>query len=92
MVWKPVNESAKVPYLGWWHQGMMRTSLHCGALLKVNCPISHKLLAPTPYLSPLSFQTHMPAHEAQFQLWKMPSVPRKPTPPGTIDEKEKRNE
>jgi hypothetical protein len=90
-VLNPLNASAKVPYLGWW------PSRHDANLTPLWCPVESQLprfpqaTGPHPFPSPLPFQPHRPTHVTQFQLWKMPSVPRKPSPPGTIDEKEKRN-
>jgi hypothetical protein len=64
----------KIPSWGGGHQCTKRTSIHSSPMLKINCPVSNKLPAPTPSPSPLPVSSHMTTHVTQFQLWKTTSA------------------
>ncbi len=64
------------------HRCMVRTSLHSGPMLKIDCPISYKPLAPTPSPKPSSFSDpHAYACNA-ILLWKTTLARRKLSPSG----------
>jgi hypothetical protein len=64
----------KIPSWGGGHQCTKRTSIHSSPMLKINCPVSNKLLAPTPSPSPLPFSSYMTTRVTRFQLWKTTSA------------------